>query len=565
MSMKLSKSYNLKAVNPGLARQWHPTKNDNLTPEQVTPGSNKRVWWKCEKGHEWISSIEVRNRGAGCPYCSGRKASKEYNLRTLHPELADQWHPKKNMYLTPEQVTPGSNKKVWWRCEKGHAWKSSVAHRTGGNGCPYCSGRRVTKERNLKTAHPELAKQWHPLKNDDLRPEQVNKSSRKRVWWNCEKGHEWITTVVQRSYQGSGCPECAILKNIRENSLMVINPGLAQQWHPTKNVPLRPTDVSYKSLKLVWWLCENGHVWKVSVLARTLSAGCPYCTRKKASKDYNLKIVNPQLASQWHPTFNGRLKPTQVLPMAKRKVWWQCEKGHEWRTDIAHRSNGAGCPYCAGKKATEERNLKILRPELAKQWHPKKNGNLTPEQVTPYAGKKVWWQCEKGHEWEAFILRRTRSGPVCPFCIGRRASSEYNLLTVYPELAKQWHPTKNGDLTPEQVTPRAANKVWWKCENGHEWKATIFSRSFGRGCSYCSGRKPTKERNLGTLHPELARQWHPKKNGDLTPGQVTPGSSKKVWWKCERGHEWRTRIVARTYGSGCPFCVRKNQTISKTT
>jgi hypothetical protein len=97
---------------------------------------------------------------------------------------------------------------------------------------------------------------------------------------------------------------------------------------------------------------------------------------------------------------------------------------------------------------------------------------------------------------------------------------------------------------------------------------TLFSsRAFAvkKNRRLTGGRKATKERNFGTLHPELAQQWHPTKNGDLTPGQVTPGSSKKVWWKCERGHEWQARIAFRTYGSGCPFCVRINKTISKTT
>ena len=110
--MKLSKTYNLKAVNPGLAAQWHPVKNGDLKPEDVTPGSTKKVWWLCAKGHEWQSIVYDRTDGNGCPYCSGKNVNKDNCLKTRNPSLALQWHPVKNGDLTPEDVTPGSHKKV---------------------------------------------------------------------------------------------------------------------------------------------------------------------------------------------------------------------------------------------------------------------------------------------------------------------------------------------------------------------------------------------------------------------------------------------------------------------
>jgi len=67
--------YSLQVINPKLSKEWHPTKNGVLTPEDVTPYSNKKVWWVCEKKHEWSVAICNRNRGTGCPYCSGRVAT----------------------------------------------------------------------------------------------------------------------------------------------------------------------------------------------------------------------------------------------------------------------------------------------------------------------------------------------------------------------------------------------------------------------------------------------------------------------------------------------------------
>lgn len=75
--MKLVKGTNdLATVNPTLAEEWNYEKNGTLTPDQVTAGSEKKVWWKCEFGHEWEAIVLSRNRGNGCPICAGRKIRK---------------------------------------------------------------------------------------------------------------------------------------------------------------------------------------------------------------------------------------------------------------------------------------------------------------------------------------------------------------------------------------------------------------------------------------------------------------------------------------------------------
>ena len=135
------------------------------------------------------------------------------------------------------------------------------------------------------------------------------------------------------------------------------------------------------------------------------------------------------------------------------------------------------------------------------------------------------------------------------------------LSIVYPELAREWHPTKNGGLTADSVTLGSNKKVWWLGKCGHEWEAVIYKRVNGRGCPYCSGKRVLKGFNdLGTKNPELAKEWHPTKNGDLTPYDVTSGSSKKVWWLGKCGHEWEASIVNRSrLESGCPFCRKRSK------
>jgi hypothetical protein len=140
--------------------------------------------------------------------------------------------------------------------------------------------------------------------------------------------------------------------------------------------------------------------------------------------------------------------------------------------------------YCAGRRTTEDDNLLTNYPDVAGQWHPTRNGDKKPEDFRPGSDVKVWWLCARNHEWEARIKSRTRTnGTGCPYC-AKRVSEEDNLLSNYPDVASQWHPTKNGDKKPEAFRPGSGEKVWWLCERNHEWEATIVNkiRPKGSGC-----------------------------------------------------------------------------------
>lgn len=270
----------------------------------------------------------------------------------------------------------------------------------------------------------------------------------------------------------------------------------------------------------------------------------------------DLATVNPDLASEWHPTKNGLLLPSQVGAGTKRKVWWKCHLGHEWEASVSSRNKGSGCPYCAGQRAISGVNdLSTVNPGLAAEWHPNKNGPLYPNQIMPKSSRKVWWLGKCGHEWEATISSRT-TGSGCPYCSGHKLLSGYNdLATVDSDLATEWHSTRNGDLHADQVTAHCAKKVWWIGKCGHEWEATVANRKSGNGCPFCSGRKILKGFNdLATVNSKLAAEWHPTKNGDLSPTQITAGTSKKVWWMCSEGHEWEAAVSSRCGGIGCPCC-----------
>ena len=427
----------------------------------------------------------------------------------------------------------------------------------------------IMKKKSLAETHPEVAKQWHPTLNGDLTPEDVTKGSKKRLWWKCDKGddHEWSATVNNRT-SGSNCPICRGLKVVNSNCLATVNPLLSKQWHQTKNGDLTPYDFTYGSGKKVWWKCPKGgdHEWLTSISNRvTRKSNCPYCNGNKVALSNCLSTIKPKLANQWHPTLNGDLTPNDVTVGSRKKVWWKCTKGddHEWISSIGDRKNSKfGCPICSGHKVVLSTCLATTHPEIAKEWHPTKNGDLTPYNVKAGVRKKVWWKCVKGddHEWKSSIGNRTNHKSGCAVCAGWIITKSTCLVTTHPEIAKEWHPTKNGDLTPYNVKATGYKKVWWKCDKGddHEWSATPGNRiGNGTGCSVCANITVVLSNCLATTHPEIAKEWHPTKNKDLTPYDVLSGSNKKVWWKCDKGddHEWSARLADRLGKHNCPFCT----------
>ena len=401
----------------------------------------------------------------------------------------------------------------------------------------------ATKVKNNKLSE-RLVNEWHPTKNGDLTPYGITHGVNRKAWWKCEKGHEWEAIINNR--RKTGCPYCSRIKVNKDNCLATTNPKLAKEWHPTRNGILTPYDVTHGVNRKVWWKCEKGHEWRAIINSRK-KANCPYCART-IGKEKCLAILNPELAKEWHTTKNGSLTPNDVGIWSRISAWWKCEKGHEWKTQVqARHRQKTKCPYCANRKVSKENCLATLNPKLAKERHPTKNGNLTPHDVTTGSGKKIRWKCSKGHEWNATILSRKRAG--CPHCAWQ-ANENNCLATLNPKAAKEWHPTKNGPLTPYDVRSGIHKMAWWICDKGHEWETRICNRK-KHGCPYCSRQKANKENCLATIKPELVKEWHPTKNVDVTPYDVSYGSGKRVWWKCRRGHTWESEIRKK---SGCPRC-----------
>lgn len=366
---------------------------------------------------------------------------------------------------------------------------------------------------NFLINNKELMTEYSYDKNKDVDIDSLKLGSAKKIWWKCSRGHEWKASINHKA-RGQGCPYCAnkaVLPGY--NDMASKYPEIAAEWHPTKNKGLSPIS---SSISIIRENLTNTDLDRcISTLLEYVGKSIPVFVDKDQSEilaqyntfihDSSLQAVNPKLAAEWHPTKNGGLKPEFIPAGSGKKAWWLCPVCHgEWQTRIVERNQGRGCPYCTNQKVLVGFNdLATKSPKMAAQWHPTKNGVLTPQNVVGTSNKKIWWLCQTcDHDWQAAISSRIYQNLGCPKCgaekgkvtkrLNRIKNGVPTLAQKYPELATEWHLTKNGDLTPNTVTYHSGLMVWWKCSIcGEEWQQTIYNRAYHNaiGCAKCRKKK----------------------------------------------------------------------------
>jgi hypothetical protein len=325
------------------------------------------------------------------------------------------------------------------------------------------------------------------------------------------------------------------------NDLATLYPEVAKEadgWDPST--------VASNSHKRLQWCCESGHTWDAICQNRTRgSTGCPICCGQQTLAGFNdLFTLYPEVANEadgWDPS--------EVTGKSNKKLRWRCSLGHTWLATVASRTppSSTGCPFCAGKRILKGFNdLSTLCPNVANEAY-----GWDPALVSAGSNKKLRWRCAWGHVWAATVWDRTPpENTGCPYCEGKKAYAGFNdLATLFPDLAKE-----ADGWDPQTVTIKSVKKVCWRCSLGHTWLATVASRTppVNSGCPYCSGRQAIKGFNdLATLFPDLS-----KEADGWDPSIYTIGSSKKMRWRCEKGHTWTTVIANRTppASTGCPDC-----------
>lgn len=426
----------------------------------------------------------------------------------------------------------------------------------------------MDKPRPTKKISAKLIREWNTGRNADLKPTQFAPYSNKKVWWICSKGHEWEALISSRS-NGRGCPFCAGRLIEGQNDFATLFPNLAKEWSGDLNIGLSPSQVTPGSHVKVWWRCPKGHDYECSIAKRTTrKQGCKYCSGKGLLTGFNdLATKHPEIASEWNASLNGLVTPKDVQAGSNSTLWWTCPIGHDYLASIGNRTskNGTGCSICSGQKIKVGFNdLATTHPHLLLEWHPTLNGSLNPTDVTSQTATEIYWVCQKDprHVWKAKGYSRSQ-GQGCSVCRGLTVISGVNdLISLNPELGKQWHPSRNSK-SPDMVSLNSHFKAWWICSEGHEWEALVKTRSRGNGCRVCAGQQVVfGVSDLTSSRPDLLLEWDFERNS-IDPSTIFPGTNKKIHWKCKLGHRWEATGGHRSAGQGCPYCSTGGYMISK--
>jgi predicted nucleic acid-binding Zn-ribbon protein len=340
-----------------LASQWHPTRNGDLTPADVTGNSGKRVWWLCARGHEWKAVINNRTKARGCPKCILWGTSVE-EIRLRH-ELAaagvpiDADHPVINPItgktLQCDMVVPAWNVAIEFDGNRFH--KTLEGHDK--------DRRKTAALRKAGWIVIRVREDLDPIGDHDVVVPLFSSAlvrAKAVLTMLHELGHEAARhddyLVTDQSWASDAAE--AEVRRPRARSLATESPALAAEWDMARNLPLTPEDVPIGSGKKAWWLCiVCGNSWHAVIGSRATGHGCPACGRKATSRSrstarpgHSLADRYPDIAGEWHQTLNGDLTPDTVPFASSKKVWWSCSIcGAEWEAVVAKRTTrGTGCP-----------------------------------------------------------------------------------------------------------------------------------------------------------------------------------------------------------------------------
>lgn len=570
------------ADNEELMKEWDYEANEGLNPKEITVGSHKKIWWKCYKcNYKWQQAVMDRTRKrspAHCPCCTSRVVVKGINdLAIKNPERAKEWHPTKNNDLTPEMVTVQSGKLVWWKCSKcGKDWQTKVHSKRG---CPHCLHKPKVGKDDLATLRPEIAQEWHPFKNGSLMPQDVKVYSNKKVWWRCHNNHEYQARISERTRKdGTNCPQCykvnqtsfpeqAIyfyVKKLFPDAISRYKSEFLGAMELDIYIPAYSVGIEYDGEiwhkrekesreKKKYQLCKDNGIYLIRFKEgekrdyTEIADACYFIPNVSKNMELFERFINYLL---------GTLD-SSIEKILCNQVFIKSYDVNIKRDELKIRE----------QYQTRIKNSLIeLYPDIAKDWHPTKNGLLTPYDCKAGSGYKVWWKCTKcGYEWKTAISKRTSQGHGCLNCSKQAPLVGVNdLATLYPDIAKEWHPIKNGNIKPSEVRPKSNKKYWWKCNKcGYEWEASGNNRiGHKSGCPACAGRVPYIGKNdLFTMYPNLKNEWDTELNKDIDVNILPLGSHTKVWWKCLKcGYSWKTELRQRVKGLGkCPNCYQSNK------
>ncbi len=335
----------LATVKPDIAKEWDYERNGELTPNDVSISSGKKVWWKCPKGHRWQAVIANRSKGCGCRVC-------QTEMQTSFPEQAVFYYVKKAFPDAENRnnvVLEGRELDIYIPSQRigiefdGSTWHKNIVNDEKKD--DMCAKKGITLYRIRDAECPALKPNHmvYEIKLDSYRDDSLEKAINSLLLQLKKR----LDVCIERDRN-------KILEQfrVRRKEFSVEESVLKTEWNTEKNGSLTPDLFDLHSREIVWWKCSKGHEWPASIDNRARGKQCPYCSgRKTITGENDLNTCRPDIAKEWNYEKNPELTPSQVKVNSGKSVWWKCSIcGHEWRTRIANRSCGYGCPKCGREK-----------------------------------------------------------------------------------------------------------------------------------------------------------------------------------------------------------------------
>lgn len=468
------------------------------------------------------------------------------------------WNYEKNKNIDLNNLKSKSSKKVWWICDKCNCeWEMTVAHRTSGQGCPYCSGHKVFAGKNdIFTTHPYLKQEWDYQKNT-LNPLELSHGCCKYAYWQCEKGHSYKMRIDHRC-SNHGCPYCAgakILKgyNDLESWAKKNNPQILKKWHYQKNKK-DMSDYSKGSREKVWWICDIcGYEYKNIIQYEVVNINCPKCSKRNQTS-FPEQAIYYYVKKIFEDAING-YKNDDIseldiyIPSIKTGIEYD---GERW-----HKKNKANTSDKVKYNACKKAGIKLIRFM--------ENYDISVHNFDE--AYKSSYNCDLSifnEEIKLFIKKYSNNIDIDIIRDSNEIKKLYftnismkSLEKQFPEIANEWDYEKNKPILPSMVTAKTNEQYYFKCDKGHSYKMSVEKKTRRNyKCPYCSNKRILEGYNdLATTHPYILEEWDYEKNIVL-PSEIRYGYNKKVWWICKKCKKSfcsspASRIINN---NGCKYC-----------
>ncbi|WIB77950.1 zinc-ribbon domain-containing protein [Curtobacterium sp. MCPF17_002] len=309
-------------------------------------------------------------------------------------------------------------------------------------------------------------------------------------------------------------------------------------------------------------ICDNGH-------QHARKGRCPVCTNSVVAAGYNdLATTHPHIARELDPVLNGTTTAQNIQAAARSSLAWRCPRNRHvyWATASNRTQGGTNCGICSNRTIVPGINdLTTTHPRLAAELDPVYEAGHPATKMCAGSGDRPDWLCpDCGHRYKMSLYNRSQGAGCEPCRRARLRRTRTSLADTHPDIAAQWHPTRNNGKQPEDYSQGSNDEVYWLCPTSaaHWYPQRIDRKVQGYGCSLCSSRRLVLRVNdLATTDPLLVTEWHDYLNGSTRPELMFAGTDR-YWWKCSYGHVKQQSVPNRRKSRGCTDCEPEDRILN---